>query len=769
MQPVKRRRNKAPRSKPGASQAAAASAIPPGTPLSRRRLWLFRVAALVLVPSLLLGGTELALRVAGYGYPTGFFKHTSIGGEDCLVENDKFGLRFFPPELARSPAPLVTLAHKPPGHYRIFVFGESAALGDPAPAFGFSRYLEALLRERYPSNDFEIVNVAMTAINSHAILPIARECAGLDGDLWIIYMGNNEMVGPFGAATVFGAQAPPGWLVRTRLALGQMRLLQALEKFTSRWRSGSGRTWEGMKLFMENPLAPDNPKREIVYRNFQANLDAILRAGERAKVPIVLSTVAVNLKDFTPLASLPGGGAGTNLPPEFSKFVSVGTSAQKSGDWSSAIQAYDSALKLVPHHAETRFRLAQCQLAVANHVAALANFSQARDDDALPFRSDSRVNSIIEEVGRAHAQRGVRFFDAVATMSANSNVGIPGDESFYEHVHFHFDGNYRLARALAEKISAQFPLPIKQRSASDWATQEQCERDLGLTDWNRREVFDNVVRRLAQPPFAGQPGNEARMNFWRTRLNDLRRELSATNASTARGVYVAALQKRPGDFRLHWNFAEFLEATRDLNGAVAEWKKIQELIPHHHVSYYQVGRLLAEQGQAADARAWLNKALALRPDLAAGWLELGKLDAAEKHFDEALQHFGRARRLVPQESRIYYHTAKVYSTLKLSAEAIRQAQEAVRLDPRYWEAHSFLGEELAFSGRVQEAQREFETVLRINPDYPWAHLNLGVAFFQQGRREEAMRQFEEALRLDPQLALARQYLEQLKTQPVSNP
>ena len=50
----------------------------------------------------------------------------------------------------------------------------------------------------------------MTAINSHAILPIARECARRDGDLWIIYMGNNEMVGPFGAGTVFGSRVAGG-------------------------------------------------------------------------------------------------------------------------------------------------------------------------------------------------------------------------------------------------------------------------------------------------------------------------------------------------------------------------------------------------------------------------------------------------------------------------------------------------------------------------------------------------------------------------------
>jgi hypothetical protein len=35
--------------------------------------------------------------------------------------------------------------------------------------------LEAMLSLRYPGVQFEVENAAMTAINSHAILPIARD------------------------------------------------------------------------------------------------------------------------------------------------------------------------------------------------------------------------------------------------------------------------------------------------------------------------------------------------------------------------------------------------------------------------------------------------------------------------------------------------------------------------------------------------------------------------------------------------------------------
>ena len=40
--------------------------------------------------------------------------------------------------------------------------------------------------------------------------------------------------------------------------------------------------------------------------------------------------------------------------------------------------------------------------------------------------------------------------------------------------------------------------------------------------------------------------------------------------------------------------------------------------------------------------------------------------------------------------------------------AIQQAREAIRLNPDYWQAHSFLGEELAFAGQHTDARQEFE-------------------------------------------------------------
>src|SRR5262249_11801475 len=151
-------------------------------------------------------------------------------------------------QMARVPAPLCLTQPKPPTTLRICVFGESAAFGDPQPRYGLPRMLQAMLQLRYPGVTFEVVNAAMTGINSHAVLPIARDCGPADADLWVVYMGNNEVVGPFGAGTVFSPQVPPLPLIHAGLALKATRMGEELESLREKFQKPSPEKseWGGM-------------------------------------------------------------------------------------------------------------------------------------------------------------------------------------------------------------------------------------------------------------------------------------------------------------------------------------------------------------------------------------------------------------------------------------------------------------------------------------------------------------------------------------------
>ena len=99
------------------------------------------------------------------------------------------------------------------------LLGGSAALGIPDPGFNAGAILEVMLAATYPDAKFEVVTAAMTAINSHVVLPIARECPDRQPDLFIINLGNNHVDGPIGAGTIFArskSQASLGMIHRIR-------------------------------------------------------------------------------------------------------------------------------------------------------------------------------------------------------------------------------------------------------------------------------------------------------------------------------------------------------------------------------------------------------------------------------------------------------------------------------------------------------------------------------------------------------------------------
>ncbi len=709
------------------------------------------------MPLLIVSLAEIALRLVGYGHPTSFFLRTAVHGTNTLIENTWFGLRFFPPALARSPAPISFPAEKPANTCRIFLFGESAALGDPRPAYGAGRWLEVLLRDRFPGREIEVVCVAMTAINSHALPPIARSCARLDGDLWIVYAGHNEMAGPFGANTVFGLQTPPRWVVRASLGAQRFRVGQLLAALIrGRGRASSPpEAWGGLRMFQDQHLPLDRPGRERVYRHFRQNLSDLVQVGIRSRVPILLSTAASNLRDCAPFASSPLPSAIAGNAAQWEALCQGGDRLAADGHWAEAATQFESALELHPRSAELHFRLGQSLAVLGDPNAAAKRFEQARDLDTLPFRADSRINAIIEEVARQHAGTGVLFVDAAGALGLHNSAGLPGQESFYEHVHLNPEGNYRLARVWADAIVPLLEGAETNRAAS-WPEFETCARRLGLTDWNRHAALEEMLRRILDAPFTNQLDHAVRLGHFQRKLAQTDARMQAQAPSEVRLCYEEAIRNRPADHWLHHNYAEYLNNSGDLARAAVQMRQVRDLIPHHFAAYLHLGRLLARQKMHEEARASLEAALLRHPDLAEAHVELGQIAASQKQFEEALAHFDAAIQRRPESARVYLRRADVLMALGRREAALDSLRDATLLHPAFWEARYLLGIELASEGKVAEARSQLSEVVRLRPHHLLTRLNLGNVLVRQGRVEEALTQFREVLRLDPGNQTARE-------------
>ena len=769
----------------------------PTLQIPRRRLWLFRIFAPVVILLLVGGALELALRLCGYGYPTSFFLKTEIAGKDYYVSNGRFAFRFFPPALARTPVPMRMPVKKPANTYRIFVFGESAAMGDPDPTFGAWRYLQVLLRERFPATDFEVVCVAMTAINSHVILPIARECARRDGDLWIIYMGNNEMVGPFGGGTVFGSRAAGIHLIRASLAVKSAKSGQLLDSLVRRLgHSSAPETWGGLDMFKGHQLRYDDPNRLRAYENFKQNLNDTLRAGQDAGVPVILCTVGSNLKDCTPFGSLHSAGLNDVEQAEWDGLYHQGIALESSGDYPNALKKYEQADAIDPQYAELHFRAGRCQLALTNLEPALSDFALARDDDTLAFRADSRINRIIQDAAELNANQGVYFLDAFKTLAQISPAKIPGNELFYEHVHLNFDGNYLLARAFAEQALKLLPKSILAQGKSEWASAELCERRLGVSPWDRFRVWQENFSRVSEPPFTGQLNDVPRAKFYMAKLQELRSQMTEQTRDQSRTNYQEALALTPDDYSLRENFAQFLDEIGELAAAPAQEQQVSELLPQNPMTPCIIGRLfvrlgndgeaeknflraltirkdyvpalnemgmlLANQQKTAESAKYFARALQLDPGSVDAYLNWGFMEQNEGSWNQALSHYQAAAQHQPNGPVDYFYRAMSLVSEHRGSEGFNYFSAAVYMEPNFWQARYSFGVELASEGKIEDAQAQFSQVVSARPDFAPGHLDDGLALAKLGNLDEALKEFQITLQLNPTNLVAQQNLEAIQ-------
>jgi tetratricopeptide (TPR) repeat protein len=428
------------------------------------------------------------------------------------------------------------------------------------------------------------------------------------------------------------------------------------------------------------------------------------------------------------------------------------------GDFAQALEQYRAAAELSPLYAEGQFRLGQCFLGMTNADGAAQAYRRARDSDGLAFRADSTINRIIREVAGRYAGQGVTFLDAEAALAPLSPSRVIGDECFLEHVHLNFEGNYQLARALAEKAVNALPGVLLGGRNRSWEDSATCARDLGLTDWNRCTILEDIEKRISDAPFTNQADHAISLRKLELRLSECKARLRAPAVRAAHLTYQEAIRKRPNDHWLHHNYAEFLAAIGDLAQAAEQMRTVCDLVPQHASGHLQLGRLLARQGRFEEAAKAFEAALAVRPDSADVYVDLGQARLGQGRFDEALQAYSLAGRCNLDPARVCLLRAHVFEQRGNRTEAVQNLREAIRLRPANWEAHDRLGLELALQGKFHEAGTEFETVVRLRPDRAEGHLNLGIALARQDHFDEALVQLETARRLEPQNEKARQFI-----------
>ena len=441
---------------------------------------------------------EASLQLLQVGPANSLFVKTSRDGEIRYIANREVAHRFFQSRYRRDFGGGTSFTEpKPANTVRIFVLGASTVVGFPHPSHtAFPRFLEQMLADVYASKRFEVINCGLTAINSFCVLDFVEEVVDYAPDLIVLYTGHNEFVGPYGVTTPFTKFGNDWSGIRFFMNLQRSKIHYGLKQLISWGTEKSSREPFGLHL-VGREIGPHDEGYETTRRNFRRNLEEMLAIADQRAVPVALSTLVSNLKDFHPLRSECDG---SGLSDRIERLL-------QEGDLAEAERLAATALEDHPDCADIHFQLGQVHYRKGDYSQAAEAFVSARDLDRMPFRAPTSFNRVIHDLVAGSGGR-VLLNDVEEAFAAASPNRIVGNELITEYLHPTVYGHYLIARTLMEALAGSGVSsawgPRRARGLSDYASYAQR---LGYS--LRDQVFTRnyLIRFLGSLPYREPPAS----------------------------------------------------------------------------------------------------------------------------------------------------------------------------------------------------------------------------------------------------------------------
>ncbi len=629
----------------------------------------------------------MGLRLSGWGLSTQLFLSRELNGEKVGITNGAFFQQFYTMPIVWAPHEVTIPVAKPPNTYRIFVFGSSAAEGVPAPDFSFWRILGTMLRARHYDGKIEVYGMAMAGANSHVMRAAAKACAAYHPDLFLVYMGNNEL-SPSVTQSLVWDNLPP-WLalrlLHASIALNELRLVQFMQGIRGQNDLNHPRGQ------VESVLDP-----ERAYAYYAANVNDICRFGSEAGAQVILCTVGSRLRDW-----IPAGAHATPLDSsaaaEWDRAYLAGNGLREQGRFREALAEYVRAAAIDGSQAELAYGIACCHHALGEYAAARNWFVRSRESDTMQLRAGNRINTILREIASARERGGVHLADAAEALAVASPQGIEGPELFLDPVHLTFEGNYVLARSVLEVLARTESRFGGQATA---LSSEECRMRLAFTQADLREQLELTLKSTA---FSGRQPKEGLEHA----LAELDRQIGTGAVALRLEGCRTALEADPQDEVIRIRYIKLLLREGDKAHALEQARILTADFPFSCEGHRYLAQLLALSGDKRGAIEVMRLLLAWHPDDADVYMGLGQFLCEENRPDDALAAFRVSFKLKPR-AQAQCGIARAMSLQGNFTGSIQAYRQCLELQPGDGVVFEELIIALCDAGRVMEAKTEIE-------------------------------------------------------------
>ncbi len=618
------------------SQKSSAKDHPVEIELSRRKKRIFTIGMIGL-PVLLIIVLELLLVIFRYDGNLKLFITAPKEISQYKMINRNVGRRYFYLQSTLpTPQKDLFLKKKPENGYRIFVLGGSTTAGFPyGNNIMFSRILNFRLSDAFPEKRIEVVNVAMTAINSYTLLDFMGEILANEPDALLIYAGHNEFYGALGVSSMESLGRNRG-VVKAYLRLERFRTFLLVRDCVGQIRRWLGKTLKAESL--TNPTATlmerivvdqaipyGSPLYESGKQQFAENLREILQRAQAANVPVITSELISNVRDQHPFESVQVA----NLP--------------------TAASVYQFARKL-----DERQQYAEAKEA----------YYRAKDLDALRFRAAEEFNQIIHQIS-------TEFDVPVVPMKSYFENASPqhliGDNLIVDHLHPNLAGYFLMADAFFNTMREA------KLIAAEWNPDLIKPSQFYLENWGITRLDTLVAEiniRYLKGSWPFQP---------RALPNRSLDGYHPTNKLESL-VYQILVDEKVSLEIGHYELAKYYQQQHEYEAALREYQALNYIVPQEASFYQYSAEILLKLNRLDEALTVLLKSLQYQDTFFANkWCGQIYLKNGDK--DRAIEYLEKAFRIKARDPQLLFNLVRAYLEIQNRRVARRYYDKLKKLAP----------------------------------------------------------------------------------------
>ena len=554
---------------------------------NKRKTGLFWLIALSL-PLVFFIVLEMFLRGIGFGKSMPLFMENPADPQYIMPRPDVIK-RYFQNDDA---APNVTIEtnffkkQKTADGIRIFVQGGSTAAGFP---YGYGASIAGMLdyrlKQTFPNRDVEVINTALSAVNSYTILDFVDEIIAQKPDAVLIYAGHNEYLGVLGVGSTYTAANSHGATLMY-LKLKDLRIFQLMQYVYSQFSQSSlhsspastARTVMAKVAKHKNiPVGSELFQQGL--KQFESNLALVLTKYKKAGIPVFISTIASNLSAQPPFSSSP-------LTMKQQALLDEGVNDI------SADSINELARSVVENNsANVHYFLGQYYYSMQQNEKAKHHFEQAREHDLLRFRAPLGQNKTIRTLAKefaAHLVEGERQLEKVARQ------GVIGKNEMIEHLHPTLKGYFVIADAFYQKLHSskvigEFVNPISRF---------QAQREIPLFAAEEYWGEAKIAGLMADFPFTQTPHAPkfAPIKNWQDKMG------------------MAAYKKQVSWLDIATENLKQARVNKDTLTRIKAVKLLSDALPYNKQYAFQAGTELIRLERSNEAVRYLKRTLELAPN-----------------------------------------------------------------------------------------------------------------------------------------------------------